>query len=110
MGFRVCAFNHLEAGICMANIWGNGVLRAGTACVKKATLVTAKEQREGRCGTEQGGQGMGRPGEEARPGGQVRPWIYLAGGEGPWRALCCPKEFSTQAVPDHLAPSHPEGI
>lgn len=89
MGFRVRAFNHTEAEVCMANIWGLVFSDQGTACNKRATLATVKEQREGQCGRRaKGNRARGdlhrRPGLEAR----IKNWIWPEAGRSPWRVLC----------------------
>lgn len=58
IGSRICAVNHIEAEICTANTWGM-ISEQGTVCTNRATLGMVKEDREGQCGTEQGGTRLG---------------------------------------------------
>lgn len=90
MGFRVHAFDHTEAEVCVANIWELVFSDQGTACTKRATLATVKEERGNQCGRRaKGNRAWGdlerRPGLEAR----VKSWINQ-------RLVGAPGEFCAQ--------------
>lgn len=95
---RVWAFNLTETEICLANIWGNGVLRAGNSVYKGSRIGHGKGTEKASVGHRARWDGAQsdlerRWGLEAR----VRTSIYPEGGGSP-RALCCPTEGSAHSA------------